>query len=133
MVFNKTKPHFAVSPDASRIAFSERQGDEVSLNVASLADGQTMKTFRPADQKMFLQQIAWTPDGKNLAYISASRNYGNHILWLQPFDEQAPRQIAVLGDKEISGFGLAVSPDGKIFGITQGEWLHDAVLLKGLR
>jgi Tol biopolymer transport system component len=133
MVFSKAKAHFAVSPDASQIAYSEKQGDKNNLTITALADGQTVKTFPLADEKSLLRQIAWTPDGKNLAYITADRDYGNHILWMQPLNENMPRQTAALGDKETSGFGLAISPDGKTLGITQGEWLHDAVLLKGLR
>jgi hypothetical protein len=54
-------------------------------------------------------------------------------LWLQPLDATAPRQIAALGSEETSGTALSVSPDGKIFSVVQGRWLHDAVLLKGLR
>ena len=133
MALNKAKAHFAVSPDGTQVAYSERQGDERILTIASLADGQTIKTFHLADKNLILQHIAWLPDRKNLAYISINRDYSNHILWLQPLDADAPRQIAVLGDKEISGFTLAVSPDGKTLGFTQGEWLHNVVLLKGLR
>lgn len=134
MVFKKANAHFALSPDASHVAFSEQQGDETVITVAALPDGQTVKILHLADKKLLLRQIAWTPDGKNLAYISVNRDYANHNLWLQPLDESAPpRHIAALGDDETSGFGLAVSPDGKTFGISQGEWLHDAVLLKGLR
>lgn len=133
MALNKAKAHFAVSPDGTQVAYSERQGDERILTIASLADGQTIKTFRLADKNLILQHIAWLSDRKHLAYISINRDYSNHILWLQPLDADAPRQIAVLGDKEISGFTLAVSPDGKTLGFTQGEWLHNVVLLKGLR
>ncbi len=49
----------------------------------------------------------------------------------QSLDEDKPRFIADLGDKEISDFALA--PDGKAFAFTRGEWLHDAVLIDGLK
>jgi len=46
-------------------------------------------------------------------------------------DEEKPRKIAALGDEGINSFALA--PDGKNFAVVQGGWLHDTVLLKGLK
>jgi Tol biopolymer transport system component len=134
LVLNKEKPRFAFSPDGKQVAFSEKQGDERILTIVSLADGQTLKTFHLADKKLILMHIVWMPDAKNLAYITANPGFVNKVLWLQPLDEETPHQIRVLGDEEITdGYGLSVSPDGKTFAVVQGSWLHDAVLLKGLR
>jgi Tol biopolymer transport system component len=134
LVLNKEKSRFAFSPDGRRVAFSEREGDERILTVVSTADGQNVKTFHLAGKKLILMHIVWMPDGKNLAYITANPGFVNKVLWLQPLDEETPRQIRVLGDEEIcEGYGLAVSPDGKSFAVVQGSWRHDAVLLKGLR
>jgi TolB protein len=134
LVLNKEKPRFSFSPDGKHVAFSERQGDERILTVVSLADGQTVKIFRLPDKKLILMHIAWMPDGKNLAYITANPGFVNKILWLQPFDAETPHQIRALGDEEITeGYGLSVSPDGKTLSVVQGGWLHDAVLLKGLQ
>lgn len=134
LVLNKEKRRFAFSPDGRQVAFSETQGDERILSIVSLADGQTVKTFRLADKKLILMHIVWMPDGKNLAYITANPGFVNKVLWLQALDEATPRQIRVLGDEEITdGYGLSVSPDGKTLAVIQGGWLHDAVLLKGLR
>lgn len=134
IVLNKEKPRFAFSPDGKLIAFSERQGNERFLTIVSLADGQTVKTFGLAEKKLILMHIVWMPDGKSLAYITANPNFVNKVLWIQPLNGELPRQIRVLGDEEITvGYGLSVSPDGKTFAVIQGSWLHDAVLLKGLR
>ena len=134
LVLNKAKPRFAFSPDGKQVAFSEIQGDERILTIVSPADGQIVKTFRLADKKLILMHIVWMPDGKSLAYITADPGFVNKILWLQPLDEETPRQIRALGDEEIChGYGLAVAPDGKTLAVVQGGWLHDAVLLKGLR
>jgi Tol biopolymer transport system component/DNA-binding winged helix-turn-helix (wHTH) protein len=132
LVLNKAKPFFAISPDGSQAAFSERQGDQRVLTIASLADGQIVKTFNLAEKKTNLLSIVWMPDGKNLLYVSSNLYYENNILWKQSLDEEKPRQIATLGDDELRG-GLSVSADGKSFTVVQGKWLHDAVLLKGLR
>lgn len=133
LVLNKTATRFAVSRDGSQIVYPELQGDDRVLTVASLADGQTLKTFRLADAKSLVTEVVWMPDGKNLAYVTSNRSYENYVFWLQPLDGGAPRQIAFLGDEETSGTALSVSPDGKMFSVVQGRWLHDAVLLKGLR
>ena len=104
-----------------------------NITIVSLADGQTVKIFKQADEKADLIQLKCSPDGKNLAYISAGGEFENKILWLQPLDGKTPKQAADLGNERISGSGFAISPDGKTFAVVQGGWLHDAVLLKGLK
>jgi Tol biopolymer transport system component len=134
LVFNKRNHHFALSPDGSWIAFSEKLGEENILTIVSLADWQTVKTFKLADGKARLVELEWSRDGKFLAYILVEGESKNNILWFQPLDAETPRQIADLGDEglfEISG--LALAPDGKSFAVVQGSWRHDAVLLKGLK
>ncbi|HEY0462272.1 MAG TPA: winged helix-turn-helix domain-containing protein [Pyrinomonadaceae bacterium] len=133
MVLNKSKGFFALSPDGSQVAYSERAGEERILTIVALADGQTVKTFHLADRKSRLLNIAWMPDGKNLMYVSANREYENNVLWVQPLDAETPKQIASLGNEEIRGFGMSLSQNGKMLAVVQGGWLHDAVLLKGLK
>jgi DNA-binding winged helix-turn-helix (wHTH) protein/Tol biopolymer transport system component len=133
-VLNKAKPRFAFSPDGKQVAFAERQGEERILTIVSLSDGRIVKTFRLADSKLILMHIVWMPDEKNLAYITANPGFVNKVLWLQPLDQETPRQLRVLGDEEITdGYGLSVSPDGKTLAVIQGGWVHDAILLKGLK
>jgi Tol biopolymer transport system component/DNA-binding winged helix-turn-helix (wHTH) protein len=134
LVLDRAKFRFAISPDGLYVAFSDKQGEERVLAIASLADGQTVKTFRLANPKALLPNIVWLPDAKSLAYVATNHDYEDTALWLQTLDGKTPRQIADLGDGEINpNFGLAVSPDGKNFAVAQGRWLHDAVLIKGLR
>lgn len=133
VVLDKSKSFFSFSPDGLQVAFSERQGEERILTIVSPSDGQIVKTFHLADRKARLLSLVWLPDGKNLAYISANQEFINNVLWIQPLNEEPPRQIAALGDEELRGLGLSISPDGKTFAVVQGEWLHDAVLLKGLK
>lgn len=52
-------------------------------------------------------------------------------MWFQPLDGRAPRLMADLGNEEIGG--LAVSPDGNTFAFTRGKWIHNAVLIEGLK
>lgn len=130
-VINKGKYAFAISPDGTKAAFPERQNDERLLTVVSLADGQTIKTFKLNDPKAHPLFIVWTSDRKSLAYITSDSVFQNKILWLQPLSEETPQQITAFGDEEITS--LAAAPDDKTFAVTQGSWKHDAVLLKGLR
>ena len=133
LILNKRKHQIALSPDGLQAAFPEKQGAENVLMIVSLADGQIVKTFKLADERAELIQLKWTADGENLMYISAVGDYGNNILWRQPLDGNAPQKIANLGDELITGYGFALAPDDKSFAITQGNWRHDAVLLKGLK
>ena len=133
VVFNKTGFRFAVSPDGSQAALPERQGTVNILEIISLADGQTVKTFKLADQNARLIEVKWSLDGKNLAYILADNKFEHNFLWFQPLNAKTPRQIAALGDEVLAASGFALAPDGKSFAVAQGRWLHDAVLLKGLK
>jgi Tol biopolymer transport system component len=135
LVLDKAKSYYAISPDGLKVAFSERQGDERILTIASLADGQITKTFHLADKKLRLLNIVWMPDGKSLLYVTDNLENDDDGLWRQFLDEETPRQIITLKDGEniAENFSVSVSPDGKTIAFVQGKWLHDAVLLKGLK
>ena len=134
-VLDSKNHHFAVSANGLYAAYAERQAGELVLTVVSLDDKRIVKTFKAAGEKTRLIQLAWSPDGKTLAYVSADGEFKNNHLWLQPIEgERSPRQIADLGDGEISEMsGFALAPDRKSFAVVQGDWRHDAVLLKGLK
>ena len=131
VVLDKEKYHFALSPDGLYAAFSEKQGEVRILTIASLAGGQTTKTFPTAVRKAKILEIAWLPDRKVIAYTLSSDNGENNSLWFQPLDGGVPQQIADLGGEEI--ISLSFAPDEKSFTVVQGSWTHDAVLLKGLK
>lgn len=87
--------------------------------------------FKYPDVKNKVLEIAWTPDGKNLDYVSADSEYEYNILWMQPLDKETPKKIADLGDEQVNSF--AIAPDGKTFAVVGGDWKNDAVLIKGLK
>jgi dipeptidyl aminopeptidase/acylaminoacyl peptidase len=70
-------------------------------------------------------------------YISLSLDYvtingSQNILWRQSLDNYNRADlIANLGNDEISGFAL--SPDESSFVFIRGGWIHDAVLIEGLK
>jgi Tol biopolymer transport system component len=130
LILDKRKDYLAISPDATRVAFAENQGDQRFLQIVSMVDGQISKTLPLADPKAVLTVIAWLPDGKSLAYILAENEYQNYTLWLQPLEGKA-RKLTDLGHEEITS--LKFAPDGKNYMIAQGGWQCNAVLLKGLK
>jgi eukaryotic-like serine/threonine-protein kinase len=135
IVMNKVKRLFAFSPDGSLVSSEATIGGEKLIVTVSLADGQTVKTFKCPDPGARINEISWLPDGKGLVYVLTNGESDKSTVWLQPFDTgEAPRNIADLGDEPVvESSGLALSPDGKSFAVSQGGWLHDAVLLRGLR
>lgn len=134
LIWNKGPSRYAVSPDGSQIGFMEKKGGDNILTIISPADGQTIKTFKLAGENARLVDLEWTRDGENLAYVLAGGGITNNTLWFQPLSGQTPRKIVEFGNEEIAELaGFALAPDGKSFAVAQGGWLHDAVLLKGLR
>jgi Tol biopolymer transport system component/DNA-binding winged helix-turn-helix (wHTH) protein len=122
-----------ISPDLTRVAFSQRRGTETILTVASLPNGETLKTWRITSAPN-LAHLLWPRDGDHLAYVLTddARQIGG--LWFQPFDSDTPRRIADLSGEQIAELSaFSLSNDGKSFAVIKGLWNHDAVLLRGLK
>lgn len=121
-----------ISPNGNLAAFffrDKEQDNQTKINVMTVADQRIIKTLDFAEGKSFPVEIDWAKDNQTLYYITfyGSKNY----LWAQSLNEEKPRHIADLGDKEIGHFSF--SPVGNSFAYTHGEWLHDVVLLRGLK
>jgi Tol biopolymer transport system component len=134
VVMDKPRNWYAVSPDRVMVAMTEKRGDTVVLLVVSLEDKNTIHTFPlPASTNPWVD-LAWTPDGQSIAFITRNSEMQDNKVWLQPLTGAQPQLIANLGNKEISELsGFAMSPDGTSFAVSRGRWEHDAVLVKGLR
>jgi WD40 repeat protein len=125
-------PGRAFSPDGKFVAYFFRDkdsGDRLKLAVMSLDDRKVWKTFSLADQKSRPFEIAWAGDSKSLFYVTA--NGSRNSLWRQSLDDENPHLVGDLGNEEIAHF--AVSPDGNSFAFIRGKWIHDAVLIEGLK
>jgi Tol biopolymer transport system component/DNA-binding winged helix-turn-helix (wHTH) protein len=129
-------PSLAVSPDGNFVAnfVRDKDGDErVKLVVMSVEDRKVVKTFRFADDKSRPLGVTWTGcwagDSKSFYYVAidGSRNY----LWRQVLAEDSPQLIGDLGSEEIAH--LAVAPDGTGVAFVRGRYVHDAVLIEGLK
>jgi Tol biopolymer transport system component len=120
------------SPDGNFIAyfFRAKDGDRrIKIAVMSVENRKVLKTFSLADERSSPVKIAWTNDNRSLNYITADGS--KNSLWRQSLDNDNPRLIADLGNEEIEDF--AVSPDGSNFAFIRGKWIHDAVLIEGLK
>jgi Tol biopolymer transport system component len=95
----------------------------------SVEDRQVLRTFSLADESSGPVKISWASDNKSLNYITANRS--RNSLWRQALDNHNPRLIADLGNEEIEDF--AESPDGSNLAFIRGRWMHDAVLIEGLK
>jgi Tol biopolymer transport system component/DNA-binding winged helix-turn-helix (wHTH) protein len=125
-------PGRAFSPDGKFIAyfFRDREsGNRVKLAIMSLEDWKVLKTFTVAGDRSSPVGVAWANDNKSFYYITA--NGPKNSLWLQSLDGDQPHLIGDLGNEEIAHFDL--SPDGKELAFIRGRWIHDAVLIEGLK
>ena len=68
----------------------------------------------------------------NNTFYYVTMNGSQNYLWRQSLDnDNRPQLIANLGNDEISSFAL--SPDESTFAFIRGRWIHDAVLIEGLK
>ena len=134
IVLSKGKYRFAISPDGTRAAYAENIGSENFVFIVSLSNGQKVDQMKTADQTGKLTHVAWLFDGKGVAYILAKDEFRRNTVWRHTFDaRETPRKIVEIDQQIGEGGGFAVAPDGKSFAVSQGDWLHDAVLIKGLK
>ena len=116
--------NFSLSPDGKNVASIElRELDhKLVLRLDSTEGGQM--TYHNLDQRALLAQIAFTPDGKSVAYLVREKGVDN--LWLQPLDGGPYRQMTHFTKDQIIRF--VFSPDGTKLAIERGAQESDAVL-----
>lgn len=133
LVLDEGIDHFALSPDASRVAFAEWRNKR-TIKIISLADKQTIKTYYIPNERAGIVQFAWSSDGKSLYYVSLDDRSENYMIWQQPLNGRMPIWIADLGPYELRETrAFAISPDERSFAVIRGSWKADAILIKGLR
>ncbi len=117
---------FAISPDEKLLAAEmlDKNTGKHNVGLISLEDGKIIKTFnfRP------MRQIAFTPDGKNLAFDSQRDVSGVSQIMIQPLSGEEFFPVTSFQTDEIFSFGW--SPNGNRLAVIRGKQLNDAVVIK---
>jgi Tol biopolymer transport system component/DNA-binding winged helix-turn-helix (wHTH) protein len=120
----------AFSRDDKLIAyFANDSQNRPGIAVVELANQKLLHTFQLGRESADPLKMVWVTDARSLIYIIA--NGARKSLWEQSLDGAAPRLIAEMGSDDIEDFAL--SPDGRTFAFARGKWIHDAILIEGLR
>ncbi len=128
LVFNRVLESPSISPDASKLAFIEKNNQERTINIISLDNLETIKTISSKEGNITSEGLNWLPDGKSLAYLIKDAA-GRNIIKIHQLSKQDSQQIFETNEDIYSiSFGV----DGKNIAIVKGGWKHDVVKLSGL-
>jgi len=105
-----------ISPDGTRVAWVENVDESPEMRrsiiwVAPVAGGTPVRISAARDGKSHRERdIAWSPDGKSIAFLSDAAQEGQLEIYIAPSSGGSAREIThVSGQLE----HLAWSPDGK--------------------
>ncbi|MFZ0818330.1 MAG: protein kinase [Candidatus Sulfotelmatobacter sp.] len=129
----------AISPDGKRLIFNTDISGPNSVALSKLAlvtlDSSSQSSpilFQPdpriatAGGAGFTNAMAFTPDGKSVAYIV--RDQGVDNIFAQPLDGSPGHQITNFTSEHIAEFRW--SPDGKTLAVARAQNTSDVVLLR---
>ncbi len=121
----------AFSPDGKSLAYFFREKSDSRLRIRVVtSDTQTqLKTFELKEGAPYAGSIAWMNDNKSFYYIA--RNKQENLLWRQSIESSSPQLIANIGSDDVTA--LALSLDQKKIAFIRGRWIHEAVLIEGLK
>ncbi len=96
----------AFSPDGSRFAFIVYRDGDNSLTIVNTASGKIVSEFQPKDGAIY--NLAWSPDGKQLAYTGATGGVSD--LYLMDASNGRVRQLT---NDRYADVQPTFSPDGR--------------------
>jgi Tol biopolymer transport system component len=117
-----------VSPDGKWLAFASLEaGDQWFISMCEMPECAAPRHVRAIDAIQF--RIAWTPDGRAIAYAFAAPGAN---VWVHPLDGSPERQLTHFTDQRIP-YDFAWSRDGKHFAVSRASTSQDIVLFRGLK
>lgn len=122
----------AFSSDGKFVAYFFRPkegGSRMKIAVMAIESRRVWKTFALANEKSNSVEIAWASDNRSFNYLTIHES--RNSLWSQTLDGGSPRLVAEFGDEELGS--VAFSPEGRYFGFIRGKWIHETVLIEGLK
>lgn len=122
----------AFSPDGTFVAyfFRDETDNRLKIGVMLVETRTVSRTFALPANTYYDGSIAWKSDNKSFYYVTI--NGSQNSLWLQSLDNNNPPQlVGNLGSDKILHFAL--SPDDNTFAFIRGKYIHEAVLIEGLK
>ncbi len=122
----------AFSPNGQFLAYFFRDVEDngqLKVGIRDLSDQSLVQTLNGLDNNVNTVDIAWSPDNRTINFVVEKE--GKYTLWKHSVDSTAPVFVADLGTEGIQY--LRISPDGRSYATIRGNWIHDAVLITGLR
>src|SRR5262249_40719279 len=108
----------AWSPDGQNLAFTRIAADEYAIFIVS-AKGGTPRKISREDPRKKRGELAWTPDGKHIAFAGDSPRGGSQIFLLSVEDSSVYAITEPQGQDR--DWGPAFSPDGTQMAFVRGN------------
>ncbi len=122
----------AFSPNGEMLAYffrDEEDNNRLKIGIRNFAAQELMHMMEIPDNDTTPIDIVWSTDNRTVHFVLEKE--GKYTLWNQSLDAPSPIFAADLGNEGIAD--LAIGPDGKSYATIRGSWIHDAVLITGLR
>ena len=108
------------SPDGRRIAFARGNAEERTYRLlAANLDGTDEKVMHTAPLTDMPAHVAWSPDGKDIAYSVDRPDRALGGIDLLDMETSKVRRFVILDDKYVSGFKWLPSGQGLLIGYQQ--------------
>jgi eukaryotic-like serine/threonine-protein kinase len=126
---NKGIYYVKVSPDGELLLYDFEEPGPVfvrKLSVSAVSGGAPLYTL---DYPRGADDVRWSPDGKGLQYLLASKGATN--VWEQKLTRGEPRQVTNFSSGQI--FDFAWTRDGKTLLLAKGDVTRDVVMISNFR